>query len=211
MTKRPSLLATIRADLRAYADFAGRPLQSIGDYADVLMVPGVLSVVLFRLTTHFHNSGLRPVSRILYLMNVVLFGSSLPAASEVGPGLVIPHPVGMGFSSNVKIGSNVTLFAGCLIGAAGYEDRSKDGLPTIGDGAFIFTRAQVVGPVNVGNDAIVGANAVVMKDVPPGAIILGAPGRVVRYRDGFEPKGDEVLPPSRTLPLKGGGTEGVTP
>jgi serine O-acetyltransferase len=188
MSKHLSLPGTIYADMKAYADFVGKPLRSPADYIDALMIPGVVSVILFRLTTYCHDAGLRPLSRILYFMNVVLFGSSLPPSAEVGPGLVIPHPVGMGFSSNVKIGSNVTLFAGSLIGAAGYEDRSKDGLPTIGDGAFIFTRAQVVGPVNVGNDAIIGANAVVMKDVPPGAIVLGAPGRVVRYRDGFGPK-----------------------
>jgi serine O-acetyltransferase len=200
-TKRLGLLGTIRADMKAYADFVGKPLRTPGHFVDVLMIPGVMSVILFRLTTYCHDAGLRPFSRILYFMNVVLFGSSLPPSAEVGPGLVIPHPVGMGFSSNVKIGSNVTLFAGSLIGAAGYEDRSKDGLPTIGDGAFIFTRAQVVGPVNVGNDAIIGANAVVMKDIPPGAIVLGAPGRVVRYREGFGPKtaeGEALASPTST-------------
>ncbi len=187
MTDKLGFFATVQADLQSYADFNEMPLKSVMHYIDVLMRPGPMAVILFRMTTFCHQAGLRPISRILYIMNTVIFGASLPPAAQVGPGLVIPHPVGMGFAGPCKIGKNVRLFGGVILGAAGYEDRSADGFPTVGDGCFIFSRAQVMGPVEIGDDAIIGVNAVVTKSIPAGAIALGAPARVVRWRAGYGP------------------------
>jgi serine O-acetyltransferase len=175
-------LAVVRADLASMAELKQTPFPSVGSVVDLLLLPGTWAVLLFRLSSLLHASGLRPLSRLVYFANCVLFGADLAPTATVGPGLALPHPVGVAFSP-VHIGRNVRLMGGVRLGGGGYDDVTRDGLPTIGDDCYIFDGAKVFGAVTVGDRVVVGTNSVVSRDVPSDVIVLGIPARVVKHRD----------------------------
>jgi serine O-acetyltransferase len=179
-----SFLATIRADLdSACRHKRGEPLSLVG-LIDVLFFPGVMAVLLFRLSSVFHRIKLRPISRLLYILNLILFSVDLAPGASVGGGLVLPHPVGVAFAPGVKIGRDVRLYQGVQLGggAFAYEHAGRDGFPTLDDACWIFADAKVLGPVTVGARAIVATDSLVVRSVPPDAVAAGSPARVVRYR-----------------------------
>lgn len=106
--------------------------------------------------------------RLLRLWNLLL-GADFYA--QPGPGLLLPHPNGVVVHSGSRIGSNVTIMQQVTLGE---RSPRTPGAPVIGDGAFIGAGAKVLGPVRIGERATVGANAVVTKDVPAGATVVGA-------------------------------------
>ena len=169
------------------------PFPSLRGLVDVLLLPGAWAVLLFRVSSSLHNAGLRPLSRLLYFLNVVLFGVDLAPSAVVGPGLALPHPIGVAFSP-VVIGRRVRLMGGVRLGGGGFEEEQRDGFPTICDEAYIFDGAKVFGPVTVGSRTVVGTNSVVSRDLPPNAIALGHPARVVRYRDDPDPLSESTSP-----------------
>lgn len=89
----------------------------------------------------------------------------------------ITHPVGIAIASCVDIGHNVTIYQNVTIGL---RAPSEEGCPTICDGATIYTGAVVIGDVRIGEGAVVGANAVVLDDVPDGATVAGLPARKIQ-------------------------------
>src|SRR3954469_10187372 len=174
-------LASVRGDLASMAELKKARWPSLGGLIDVLMLPGTWAVLLFRVSALLHRAGLRPLSRIVYFANCVLFGADLAPSADVGPGLALPHPVGVAFSP-VKIGRHTRLMGGTRLGGGGYDDPTRDGLPTIGDDCFIFDGAKIFGSVVIGDRVVVGTNSVVSRDVPPDVIVLGNPARVVKHR-----------------------------
>lgn len=188
---RESFWATIRADLRGFLELDRERPHNVGRYLDVLTQPGFLCVFIYRISLASRRAGLVPISRLLYLVNMTLFGADLSPRAQVGPGLVIPHPVGVGIVAHASIGRNVHLFMGVTVAVAGRLEPGRDGFPTLCDGCMIMDDAKVFGPVVVGEAAVVGANSVVMHDVPPGAIVIGSPARILRYREGYGPPNPE--------------------
>lgn len=178
----PGLLGTIRADLAAMARLKGRSKLTAGAAVDVLALPGTWAVLLFRLASFCHRSHLRPFSRMLYFLNVVLYGADLAPGAQVGPGLSIPHPVGCGWGSGLTVGRNVIMTGAARFGTAAAQDEARMGQPTIGDDVILLDGAKAMGPVKIGDRAVVAANALVLHDVPPDAIVVGQPARVVKMR-----------------------------
>jgi len=185
---RPPHFATdVWADLQNFADLKGGRHSSVGGLLDILLFPGTLAVLLFRLSGLCHRAGCRPVARLLYVLNVMLFGADLAPEALAGPGLVIPHPVGVVIAPGVSIGRNVRIFEGACVGGQSAEDSSRQGLPTLGDECWIFSGAVLQGPILVGERALVSAGAVVDRSVPADGIMAGNPARVVGYREGRRP------------------------
>lgn len=104
-----------------------------------------------------------------------------------GPGLVIVHPNGIVVSDRASIGRNCRINAGVNIGT----HRGK--APTIGDNVYLGPGAKIVGGVYVGDGAVIGANAVVVKNVPPGITVGGVPAVIISHKDS-----------SRIIPIRGG-------
>lgn len=105
------------------------------------------------------------------------FGIAIPPEAEIGPGFYIGHFGGIVVNSKAVIGKNCNISHGVTIGQAN-RGRHK-GCPAIGDNVYIGPGAKIIGAVKVGNNAAVGANCVVTKDVPDNGVVAGVPGRVL--------------------------------
>ncbi len=127
----------------------------------------------------------RPLSRWLWRRYVIGGGCLISPLVEVGSGLHLPHPTGIVVSEDVCIGRDVTLYQNVTLGRLTADRR---GAPTIEDGAVIYAGAVVLGSVRIGHGAVVGANSVVRSDVPDGAVVVGAPARII------PPAADRPLP-----------------
>lgn len=94
----------------------------------------------------------------------------------IGDNLTMPHPQNIIIGLYCIIGNNCTIYQDVTIG------QNKNKYPTIGNNVIIYVGAKIIGDVHVGDNAIIGANAVVTKDVPPNAIVGGIPAKVIKYR-----------------------------
>lgn len=114
------------------------------------------------------------VSVLRHLFWSVVTGADIPINTQIAGGLLIPHPNGIVMHSDVKIGPNCLVFQQVTIGS---KDGSKP--PTIGGCVDIGAGAKVLGEINIGNHAKIGANAVVLIDVPEGRSAVGVPAKIV--------------------------------
>ena len=145
--------------------------------------PGVHAVIVLRFGQWVSRRGL--VLRILLTPLYVLqfrrirvhWGIEIPRATEVGPGLYIGHSGCVVVAPEARIGRNVTLSHDVTIGVAGHG--SDRGAPTIGDDVYVAPGARITGPIHIGRRARIGPNAVVFRDVPPGAKVVAPEARVI--------------------------------
>lgn len=108
----------------------------------------------------------------------VRYGVYLDFSAKVGPGLYLGHPLGIVVNTRCVIGANCTLSHGVTLGQT--HARSKiPGVPTVGDRVYLGCGAKILGGIKIGNDAVVAPNAVVVSDVPAGAVVGGIPARVL--------------------------------
>ncbi|QTE29275.1 serine O-acetyltransferase [Pengzhenrongella sicca] len=173
MTARPAnppLWDALRADAAELGAVKGSTARGWAAAADVLTLPGFWAVLLWRVGNALHERGLRPLSRLTYVANLVLFGADLPAGAVVGAGLVLPHPVGVALASDVVIGARCRIMRGVGVGGSGHAGRV--GHPVIGDDVWLLDRSAVFGPVRIGDRAVIGASAVVGQDIEAGMLVL---------------------------------------
>ena len=204
--RKPGLWRTIHLDLESFADLKGVRLHSPMSYLDVLMFPGVIAVILFRFTSFFHHHHLRPLSRLLYLLNFVLFSVELSPACQIGPGLALPHPAGVAIVGGARIGRRARIYQGVNIGGAAIDDETVEHFPTIGDDCWLFGSTWVVGPVKIGDRARIGIQSMVVRSIPAGAVAMGSPARVIRFLDGEAPASTEEAPAKVMAGHANGGT-----
>lgn len=115
--------------------------------------------------------------KMIKVVNRVVFGVVLPSQVKVGPGVLLSYQgLGTVIHRGVVIGAGAVISTGVTLGGRG----GREGAPQIGERALIGTGAKVLGPVRIGKCASVGANAVVLNDVPDFAVVVGIPARVVR-------------------------------
>ncbi len=110
----------------------------------------------------------------------MLTGAEIDWRAQIGPGFFLEHPAGVVVGDGVVAGRNLVLGAAALLGANSfYESRTRPnvGFPTLGDDVFVFAKASIIGPVEVGDRAVIGAHALVLDDVPADAVARGVPAR----------------------------------
>ena len=120
-----------------------------------------------------------PIHKLIRAIN----HSSIGIGARVGPGLLMAHFGGVWIHPEVVIGKDCTIFHQVTIAGRDRRGKAAGGFPRIGDRVRILPGSKILGPVTVGDDAVVGANAVVLEDVPSGALAVGNPARVVRTAD----------------------------
>ena len=143
--------------------------------------PRMVPVVLIRLSEFFYKRRLVVLSKLFSMLNVVVFGLEVSPRVSIGGGLFLPHTVGTVLGA-AKIGENCTIMQGVTLGADDTDlDFTVSKRPVIGSNVLIGAGAKVIGGVKIGDHAKVGANAVVLQDVPAHALAVGVPA-VIKTR-----------------------------
>ncbi len=143
----------------------------------VTSYPGLHAIWMHRLAHRLHRRGLRLPARWVSQISRFLTGVEIHPGARIGPGLFIDHGMGIVIGETAEIGEDVTIYQGVTLGGTGKEVGKRH--PTVQDGAIIGTGAQVLGSVQIGEGAKVGAGSIVIKDVPPNSTVVGNPGRAV--------------------------------
>ncbi|RME64342.1 MAG: serine O-acetyltransferase [Alphaproteobacteria bacterium] len=145
----------------------------------VLLYQGVHALALHRVAHWLWQRRLKFLGRWVSQMNRFLTGIEIHPAAVIGRRFFIDHGMGVVIGETAEVGDDVTLYHGVTLGGVD-PSAGKGGKrhPTLGDGVIVGAGAQILGPVRVGARARIGANAVVTKDVPEGATMVGIPGRV---------------------------------
>jgi serine O-acetyltransferase len=133
----------------------------------------------------FGIAGLRWGGKLVYWLNKVLTSSDIDPRCQVAEGVRIPHPTGVVIGETAVIGTDAIIMAGVVIGARSWDKYKRHA--TVGARVQLGAGAKLLGPIVVGDDARVGANAVVIEDVPAGATVVGVPARVVSGTDEVRP------------------------
>jgi serine O-acetyltransferase len=168
-------------DLDAYME---RDPAANSRFMVFIAYPGFHAIVWHRLAHWLWTNRLVIASRFVNNVGRFFTGVDIHPGARIGARLVIDHATGVVIGETAEIGDNVTLYHGSTLGgiAPSVDSEAQKNVkrhPTILDGAIIGSGAQVLGPVTVGRNARVGANAVVVKDVPDGCTVVGIPAHPV--------------------------------
>ena len=164
----------------------------------VLTYPGVKAVFFHRIANFFSTAKFDLIARIISQFSRFLTGIEIHPKAKIGKNLFIDHGMGVVIGETSEIGDNVTIYHMVTLGGIAPSINSNDQRnikrhPTIEDNAVIGSGAQVLGPVTVGRFAKIGANAVITKDVPEKAVMVGIPAKNVGIADSeFKPYGITV-------------------
>lgn len=143
----------------------------------VFCYPGFHAVLWHRLAHAAWTNNLRFIGRLLSHIGRMLTGIEIHPGARLGRRLFIDHGMGCVIGETAEIGDDVTLYQGVTLGGVSLEDEKRH--PTLEDCVIVGSGAQVLGPFTVGRGARIGANAVVLKDVKPGATMVGIPAKQV--------------------------------
>lgn len=143
--------------------------------AYLLLRPGLQAVLLHRLARRLLDLGVPLVPSALSALAYVLTGAQIAPEARIGPEFVIYHPSGVVINRDVEAGARLRLYSGVVLGTR--PGGGRVGLPVLGDRVTIGTGAKVLGGVRIGDSAMIGANSVVIEDVPAGHRAVGVPAR----------------------------------
>ncbi|MFW9942460.1 MAG: serine O-acetyltransferase [Candidatus Thorarchaeota archaeon] len=147
--------------------------------------PGIKAILLHRIAHFFWKIGMPYLPRYLSDIARELTGIEIHPGAEIGTEFFIDHGAGVVIGETTEIGNNVTLYAGVVLGGTSLEQIKRH--PTIGNNVVLGTGAKVLGPIRIGDNVKVGANSVVVTDVPPNSVVVGVPGKIIA-REGEEIK-----------------------
>jgi serine O-acetyltransferase len=167
------MFETIREDFRHKREWLDLP-PTLRSALYLCVTDGGMPQLLYRLMRYCETHGMEPLAMVVYRLNAICSHTVIGRKAELGPGLVIVHSLGIMVNGAVRAGKNLVLEHGVTLGG------EKGRCPVLGDNVFIGAGAKVLGPVKIGSDVKIGANAVVTKDIPDGATAVGVPARVVR-------------------------------
>jgi serine O-acetyltransferase len=181
------MLKTLCQDIQAVFDRdpAARSVTEV-----LLFYPGLHALWLHRLAHFFWRNGFYLIARGLSHFSRWLTGIEIHPGARIGAGLFIDHGMGTVIGETAEIGADVTLYHNVTLGGVSWEKVKRH--PTLEDHVVVGAGAQILGPIRIGSHSRIGANSVVVKDVPPYSVVVGVPGRV-RGRNN-----DAPLEPERT-------------
>ncbi len=171
---------SLRSRLAEDLDAAGRRDPAARTRLELaLCYPGLHAVWIHRAAHRmWATPGLRLPARVLSQLNRALTGIEIHPGAVIGRRFFIDHGMGVVIGETAEVGDDVMIYHGVTLGGRSMERVKRH--PTLGDGVTVGAGARILGPITVGAGAQVGANSVVVKDVPPGAVVVGVPGQVRR-------------------------------
>ena len=143
----------------------------------LLCYPGIHALIAHRMAHYLYRRRHFLLARLLSQMSRFFTGIEIHPGAIIGRRFFIDHGTGVVIGETTEIGDDVTLFQGVTLGGTGKEKGKRH--PTIGNGVMVSTGAKVLGSIQVGDNAKIGAGAVVLQNVPPNTTVVGVPGRVV--------------------------------
>ena len=162
----------------------------------ILTYPGVKAVFFHQISNFFYKAGFDLIARIISQTIRFFTGVEIHPGAKIGKNLFIDHGMGVVIGETSEIGDNVTIYHNVTLGGSSpsidsERQRHEKRHPTIGNDVVIGSGAQIIGPIKVGNNARIAANAVVVKDVPENATMVGIPARAVKLENkgSFRPYG----------------------
>ena len=144
----------------------------------VLTYPGVHAVITYRIANWLWRRGRRFPARLLSWFGRLVTNVDIHPGATIGHRFFIDHGAGVVIGETAEVGDDVTLYHGVTLGGTSWSPGKRH--PTIERGVLIGAGAKVLGPITVCAEARIGANSVVVEDVPPGMTVVGIPGKIVR-------------------------------
>ncbi|WP_196157673.1 serine O-acetyltransferase [Reinekea sp. G2M2-21] len=177
------MFSGLKEDIRSVFD---RDPAARSWFEVLLNYPGLHAVLFHRVTHRLWLWNLKTLARWLSQISRWITGIEIHPGATIGRRFFIDHGMGIVIGETAEIGDDVTVYQGVTLGGTSWKKGKRH--PTLEDGVIVGAGAKVLGPFTVGKNARIGSNAVVTKEVPEGATVVGIPGRVVRQH------GERVLP-----------------
>lgn len=140
--------------------------------------PGIHAVAIHRVSHRLWQWGFKWIARMLSQLSRFLTGIEIHPAARIGRGLFIDHGMGVVIGETAQIGDDCTLYHGVTLGGTTWRKEKRH--PTLGNNVVVGAGAKILGPIAVGDNARIGSNSVVTKDVPANATVVGIPGHIVQ-------------------------------
>jgi serine O-acetyltransferase len=151
--------------------------------------PGVQALLAHRVAHALQEAGVPFAPRMLALASRSFTNIEIHPSADVGDGLFIDHGTGVVIGETAEVGANVTMYQGVTLGGTGFATGKRH--PTVEDNVTIGSGAKLLGPITIGHGSKIGANSVVIHDVPPHSTVVGVPGHPVRV-EGVRPEGPDA-------------------
>jgi serine O-acetyltransferase len=182
------ILGEVRRDIEAARtrDPAARdvsPLEILATW------PGVHALLAHRAAHGLHDAGVPLLPRAIAYLSRAITGIEIHPAAKIGRGFFIDHGMGVVIGETAELGDDITLYQGVTLGGTGFATGKRH--PTVEDNVTIGSGAKLLGPITVGHGSKIGANSVVIHDVPANSTVVGNPGHPVRV-EGKRPEGPDA-------------------
>jgi serine O-acetyltransferase len=182
------VVGEVRRDLLAARD--RDPAARGVSPAEILATwPGIHALLAHRVAHALQMTGTPVLPRVIAMATRALTGIEIHPSARIGAGLFIDHGAGVVIGETADIGNDVTLYQGVTLGGTGFATGKRH--PTVEDNVTIGSGAKLLGPITIGHGAKIGANSVVITDVPPNSTVVGNPGHPVRI-DGRRVEGPDA-------------------
>ena len=182
------VLGEIRADVASARD-RDPAARGVGTTEILMNWAGVQALLTHRVAHALHEAGVPGVPMAIAYASRAVTGVEIHPAARIGDELFIDHGSGVVIGETAEIGDRVTLYQGVTLGGTGFARGKRH--PTLEDGVTVGSGAKLLGPITVGPGAKVGANSVVVSDVPANSTVVGNPGHPVRV-DGRRVEGPDA-------------------
>ena len=147
-------------------------------FEKMLMAPTVQAVYFYRISHAMFRRDVSELPNVIATLSRLMTSMEIYYSATIGPGLKVIHGIGTIIGAHSRIGSHFTIYQNVTIGDKLGRDTGVEKRPVIGDYVIASTGAQIVGPVKIGSRSIIGANAVVLRSIPPRCIAAGVPAEV---------------------------------
>jgi serine O-acetyltransferase len=188
MSRWKRVVSEVRADVSA-ARARDPAAQGVSTIEILTSWAGVQALLAHRVAHALNEASVPLAPRFLAYLTRSVTGVEIHPAASIGREFFIDHGSGVVIGETAKIGERVTLYQGVTLGGTGFQRGKRH--PTLGDNVTVGSGAKLLGPIDVGDGAKIGANTVVIEDVPPGATVVGNPGHPVKV-DGRRVEGPDA-------------------
>ena len=178
----------VRQDLTAALE-RDPAARTLGRVEILLTYGGVQALLTHRVAHALHDAGVPVLPHAVAYVSKAATGVEIHPAARIGEALFIDHGAGVVIGETAEIGNNVTLYQGVTLGGTGFARGKRH--PTVEDDVVVGSGAKLLGPIHVGRAAKVGANSVIIHDVPANSTVVGNPGHPVRV-EGKRPEGPDA-------------------